>query len=114
MQLLVLIIKHIELVDPLIKTLADEGIPGGTIINSTGMASVLENYEDFPMFGMLRKVINNNEEEREIAKTMLFVLNEEEMEKAKVIIKKTVGDLSKPNTGIMFAVPVSFVEGLGE
>ena len=36
----------------------------------------------------------------------------EEMKKARKTINDVIG-LDKPNTGIMFALPVSFVEGLG-
>lgn len=113
MQLLVLVLKHVELVDELIKELVEAGLHGGTILDSTGMASVIENMDDLPMFGMLRRILAN-EEEKEMSKTMLFVVNDEELEAAKKVIKKVTGGLNAPNTGIMFAVPVTFVEGLGE
>ena len=43
---------------------------------------------------------------------MFFVVDDEEMKKARKTINDVIG-LDKPNTGIMFALPVSFVEGLG-
>ena len=55
-------------------------------------------------------ILENDDED--IAKTMLFVVNDEELEKAKKTIHKAAS-LDEPNTGIMFALPVSFVEGLG-
>ena len=112
MELLVLIIKHVELVNDLIEALAEAGIPGGTILNSTGMAGVLENMEDAPAYGILRRSFHN-EYIREDSKTMLFVLTDEELETARTVIRKKVGDLNRPDTGIMFAVPISFVEGFG-
>ena len=42
----------------------------------------------------------------------LLVVDDDEMKKARRTINDVIG-LDKPNTGIMFAVPVSFVEGLG-
>ncbi len=112
MYMLILVLKHIELVDELIKELVEVGLHGGTILESTGMAGVLENMEDMPMFGMLRHLFET-EDERESSRTMFFVVDDEELKEAKKVIKKVTGGLNKPNTGIMFAVPVSFVEGLG-
>ena len=70
MNLLVVILKHEDLVSEICKELVEEGIHGGTIVDGTGMASVVETIND-------------------------------------------VIGLDKPNTGIMFELPVSFVEGLG-
>ncbi len=114
MHLLIVILKKVELIDQIIKELAEVGVPGGTIIDTTGMASVLENMDDLPIFGMLRRVLNESApEEREAEKMLLFVLKDEELENTKDIVRNVIGDLNTPNTGIMFAVPVSFVEGLG-
>lgn len=114
MQLLILILKKVELVEELIRELAEHGVHGGTIIDSTGMANVLGNMDDLPLFGMLRKVINNEDQTKESCKTMLFVLKDSEVENARSIIRSVLGDLSKPNTAVMFSVPVTSVEGLGE
>lgn len=112
MQLLVLILKHVELMDELIRELAEAGVHGGTILDGTGMASTLANMEDVPVFGILRRVLSD--EERELSKVMLFVMKDEQAVEARTIIKKVTGDLTGPNTGIMFSVPITYVEGLGE
>lgn len=114
MQLLILILKKVNLVDELIRELAEHGVHGGTIIDSTGMANVLGNLDDLPMFGMLRKIINQENGTKESCKTMLFLLKDSEVENARRIIRSVVGDLSRPNTAVMFSVPVTSVEGLGE
>ena len=75
------------------------------------MASIIEKMDDLPIFGMLRSILADDDE-NEIVKVMLFVMNDDEMAKARKTIRDVVG-LDEPNTGIMFAVPVSFVEGLG-
>lgn len=111
MNLLVVILKKANLVTEICKELAEEGVHGGTIIDGTGMASVIEKMDDLPIFGMLKSILADDDD-NEVVKTMLFVMSDEEMEKAKKIINDVVG-LDEPNTGIMFAVPVSFVEGLG-
>ncbi|MDD2959783.1 MAG: hypothetical protein PHR92_14915 [Lachnospiraceae bacterium] len=114
MQLLILILKKVDFVNDLIRALAQGGVHGGTIIDSTGMANVLGNLDDLPMFSMLRKVINDEDGTKESCKTMLFVLKDEDVQKTRQIIRNVLGDLSQPNTAVMFSVPVTFVEGLGE
>ncbi len=111
MNLLVVILKKEELVTEICKELAEEGVHGGTIIDGTGMASIIEKMDDLPIFGMLKSILADDDE-HEIVKVMMFVMDDEEMETARKTIRDVVG-LDEPNTGIMFAVPVSFVEGLG-
>lgn len=113
MQLLVLILKKTELVNELMIELAEAGIHGGTMIDSTGMANVIGDLEDMPMFSLLRSVLNHDGQ-KECSKTMLFVVKDAEMDKARQTIRNVLGDLSAPNTAVMFALPVTFVEGLGE
>ncbi|MBE5947146.1 MAG: hypothetical protein E7259_09480 [Lachnospiraceae bacterium] len=111
MNLLVVILKKEELVTEICKELAEEGVHGGTIIDGMGMASIIEQMDDLPIFGMLKSILADDDE-NEVVKVMLFVMNDEEMDKARKSIREVVG-LDEPNTGIMFALPVSFVEGLG-
>lgn len=111
MNLLTVILKNKDLVKEICKELAEADVHGGTIIDGMGMASVLEEMDDLPIFGMLKSILADDDEEN-IAKIMLFVMDDKELERAKKIIRSVVG-LDEPNTGIMFAMPVTFVEGLG-
>jgi len=111
MNLLVVILKKEELVTEICKELAEEGVHGGTILDGTGMASVIEKMDDLPIFSMLKSILADDDD-HEVVKVMLFVMNDDELKDARKIIRDVVG-LDEPNTGIMFAVPVSFVEGLG-
>lgn len=112
MELLVVILKKMQIIDELLKELAEGGIKGATILDGTGMAEALMNMEDLPMFGLLRKVLADDD--RELSKVMLIVLTDEQMLTARKIIRRVVGDLNAPNTGIMFTLPVTYVEGLGD
>lgn len=109
MNLLVLILKRADLVNEICRDLAEEGVHGGTILDGVGMASVIDKMDDLPLFGMLKTLLADDDEG---VKVMLFVMKDEELEQARQTIKNVVG-LDQPNTGIMFALPVSFVEGLG-
>ena len=111
MQLLVLILKKVELLDSLLQELANGCVRGGTIVDGTGMAEALVNMEDLPMFGVLRNILKD--EEKEISKVLFFVCSDEEMIVTRDIIKRVIGDLKAPNTGIMFSIPITYVEGIG-
>lgn len=113
MKILMLILKHVEYMDTIIHELAEAGVRGGTILDGTGMASSLADMDDLPIFGVLRHLIDNDDA-KEKSKVMLFVLEDSEVIKARGIIKKIIGDINKPNTGIMFSIPVTDVEGFGE
>ena len=67
------------------------------------------NMEDIPMFGALRQLLSN--EEKEDVKLLLFVVQDDEVVPTARTIKKVV-DLEKPNTGILFSVPIYYCEGL--
>lgn len=112
MQLLILILKKVELMEELLKQLANGGVKGATILDGTGMAEALVNMEDLPMFGVLRRIITDDE--KEISKVMMLVLKDEQVVHTRNVIKTVIGDLKAPNTGIMFSIPLTYVEGLGE
>ena len=112
MQLLILILKKVEVMNELIKSLAKAGVKGATILEGTGMAEALVNMEDLPLFGALRRILAD--EEREVSKVMMLVLKDEQVTETRKVISEVIGDLSVPNTGIMFTVPINYVEGLGE
>ena len=111
MQLFTLILKKTELVDQLMHELYEAGIKGGTLINGEGMAKALHNMDDIPVFGVLRRAWD--ESDRETVKTLLLVLKDSQVEVAINTVKSVIGDLSEPNTGIMFTMPVNIVEGFG-
>ena len=112
MELLVLILKKTNVLDELLRQLAAIGVTGATVVEGSGMAHTLVNDEELPMFGVLRRVFADAE--REPSKVVMMVLTAEVMVKAKAAIRSVVGDFSEPNSGIMFALPVTFVEGIGD
>lgn len=112
MQLLILILKRVELMQRLLKELAEKGIHGGTIIDAHGMGESLANMEDLPMFGALRQILSN--EEKESTKLLLFVVRDDQVVPTTQEIKAVIGDLSKPNTGILFTLPIYYCEGLSD
>ena len=111
MQVLFLVLNRLEKIDELLESFNDAGIRGATVVNSTGMAHTLANtHEDDLTFASLRAFFVGNREDN---RTIFMVLSDEKVSLAKKVIND-VFDLSQPDTGILFGVPVSFVEGISE
>lgn len=111
MQLLFLVIKRVELVDDIMCSLAKAGIKGGTVIDSVGMAKSISSADSMPMIGVLRSILSG-EDAAQKGKTIFVAVKDDKVEDAKKAITDITGDLSKPNAGILFAVPITFAEGI--
>ncbi len=111
MQLFVLILNKTECLPKLLGEFLSAGIKGATIYDSMGEVQYIghETVEPPPIFGSLRKFINPDHEQN---KTVLVILRDEQVEAARAIVNKVTGGLDKPGTGIIFTVPVSFVDGI--
>ena len=106
MQVLFLVLNRTEYLETLLERLLESGIHGCTVLDSMGMMRVIDKSgDDLPMFGALRQLFDPA---RESSKTLMMVLAEDEVHKAKLVVRQ-----DHPDTGIMFAVPALFVEGLG-
>ena len=111
MQLMVIILKRVECLDTLLTRFADYGVYGATILDSNGMASELaanHDEEEFLFLGSLRTIFN---QEREHSKTIMMVVKDGQVDDLRDITNEVVGDLSKPNTGILFTTPISSIYG---
>lgn len=110
MQLLIMVLNDVDLLNPLLESLMEKGIRGATILSSTGMARELAKDEDFPLFGSLRIWLDP---ERQESKTIFMALKEKDVPVVKKVVHDVVGDLSKPDTGIIFTLPILDIEGIG-
>ena len=111
MQVLFLILKQVGLINDILHELAEAGVRGGTILDAKGMGESLLSMDDIPMVGVLRHLLSN--EEKEDVKVLMFVIPDDEVVPVASTIKKVV-DLSQPNTGILFSVPIYYCEGLNK
>jgi len=110
MQVVTLVLNKTECLEELLEALLASGIHGGTVLESTGMMRVIEQSgDDLPMFSTFRQLFDP---ERKSSKTLVMVLNDEEVQVARRVIERVTGGLDKPDTGILFAVPALFVEGM--
>ena len=106
MELLFYVMNKVDLLDDLLEDFSHEPEFRATIIDSMGMAHMLK---DSGYFFSLRDLLNQSQVN---SKTIMMALEKESIEKAVSIIEKNVGDLTEPDTGVVFCVPISYAKGL--
>jgi nitrogen regulatory protein P-II 1 len=106
-QLLVAIINDPERVDEILSGFLEIGITGATIVSSEGMGRLLSH--DIPIFAGLQTLISGSRPQN---RTILSVVSDEKVEPAIELLQEIAGDLGRGSTGIVFALPVTRVEGL--
>jgi nitrogen regulatory protein PII len=111
MQMLIFVLNNVNYLEDIMNEFTKSGIKGATIIDSTGMAKVLHHCDpnEIPLFGSLKMLMN---EKRPFNKTIFTVIRDDQVQTAVNSIKNVVGDLSKPDVGIVFTIPINFVEGI--
>ena len=110
MLLYVLVLNRVSLLEPLFEAMLEHGINGATVLDSTGMMRVLSDDDNanLPMYGLLRYVYSP---ERKQSKTIFVVLPEEKVQPLSDIVEQVTGGLDQPDTGIAFAMPLSYLKG---
>lgn len=108
MKLLVIILNKTDVLDYLLESLSAAGIGGATIIESSGLAMTLSKLDSNFLSASIKGLFSAGEEDN---KTILSVIKNNQLDTARKVVYNTVGDLSLPNTGIMFTLPIDFVEG---
>jgi nitrogen regulatory protein PII len=113
MYLLVNVLEQTQHLSGILEGFAKIGIQGSTVLNSTGMGRVLmKTKATLPVMKQINKVIKDLESSNKI---LLTVVREKAvLEKAVNVIRSFCGDLNEPGKGILFAIPLEFVEGLPE
>ena len=107
MKLMVIILNKTDALEYLLEGLSASGIRGATIIDSSGMAETLSKLGSSMISASLRALFSGDEEN----KTIISVIKNNQLDSARKVVYNTVGDLSQPNTGILFTIPIDFVEG---
>ena len=108
MKLMVLILNKTDVLDSLLEGLSAAGLGGATIIESSGLATTLSRLDSSFISSSIRAILSGSEDDN---RTIMSVIRNDQLEIARKVIYNTVGDLSSPNTGILFTVPIDFVEG---
>lgn len=108
-QILFYVLNKTSVEDKLLLELYNAGLHGATVLNSSGMSNHAHSHEDAHPISSFRAFLQCHREEN---KTIFVVLNnDEELQKAKDVIHRVVGDLNRPHGGVFFTIPALYVEG---
>lgn len=108
-KLVSIILNKTECLDGLLETFKDNNMSGATIIDSKGMIQELSDSDDFRIVGSLRELFMPSHKEN---KTIIMVARDEDINVISRIVNEATGGLSNPDTGIMFTIPIDYLEGL--
>ncbi len=108
MKLVVFVLNDTSLLDDFLHELNGHNIHGATIISSSGMARKLIENDDMKFIGTLKSLFDNPRVESNV---IMMVLEDDRVPVVYQVIDNIVGDLSRPNTGIAFTMPIEDVEG---
>lgn len=110
-HLLVFVLDNLEQCPDILDAWEKAGVPGVTILESTGLGRVRGVVrDDLPLLPSLSDILAS----RELHHRTLFTVVEDEATLERVIAatEQVIGDFSRHHTGLLFVVPVSRVLGL--
>ena len=106
-----MILNKTESLKDILSAFMKNDIRGATILDSQGMAHNLCEYNELRFMVSLRQLLDPEHKE---SKTVLVVVEKEKIPLISRIVNEITGGLDKPDTGVIFTVPVGYVEGFGE
>lgn len=109
MKLIVFILNKVDSLDYLLEDLSAAGVKGATILQSQGMAMTLAQLDSSLISQSIRQLFSASDGDN---RTILMVARDEQVAVVRKVITHSIGDLSLPNTGIFFTVPIDYVDGL--
>ena len=112
MYMLIMVLDDAEHLNGVLQAWMDAGVPGITILESTGVNRVLPREQAGSMFAGFSSIFGSG---RVGHNTLIAVI--ESMELAETAVKATesvTGKLADPHTGVVFVVPVAKTWGFPE
>ena len=111
--MIIFVIDDIDQCPSVFDAWEEAGVSGITILESTGLGRIraLSGIrDDLPLMPSLRNLLQSREEHHRTLFTL--VDSEEAIDRVFDATERIVGDLTEPNKGIIFALPVARVRGL--
>jgi hypothetical protein len=109
MQAVFIVLNKIECIEEMLEQLGENKITGATLLESKGMAHQLSEVSDLSFMVSLRMLLDPGHKE---SRTIFMVAEDDKVPVISKIVNDVTGGLDKPDTGILFTVPVSYAEGL--
>ncbi|HLF90793.1 MAG TPA: P-II family nitrogen regulator [Anaerolineales bacterium] len=112
MFLILFVLHNAEMLEELLDAWEDTGITGATILHSSGLGRVRQGHgwrDDLPLMPSLKSLFDHEEY---FSRTLFTVVENDEMvDKILAATEKTIGDLNRPDTGVLVVMPVTKVYG---
>ena len=112
-QMVLLVLDDVNNCTPVLDAWEKAGVPGITILDSTGLGRVRAASsfrDDFPLMPSISNLLKSREERH---RTIFTVVDSDEMvDKLIQVTQNITGDLEEPNKGVIFVLPVSRAIGL--
>ncbi len=109
MYLLVMVLDDVSHLGDVLNAWTEAGVPGITILESTGVNRVLQRHMPEAAFAGFSQIFGGG---RVGHHTILSVIGDLAVaEQAVAATEKVVGALNEPHTGIVFALPIAQVWG---
>ena len=110
MYLLVMVLDDLEHLNGVLNAWSEVGVPGITILESTGVNRVLRRNEADAAFAGFSQIFGGG---RIGHNTIFSVIDDLALaEKAVVATEKVVGPIDDPHTGIVFVLPIAETWGI--
>ena len=112
MYMLIMVLDDVAHLDDVLQAWVSAGVKGVTVLESTGINRLLRRTEAQSMFMGFGQIFGG----ARVGHNTLFAVIDS-MEIAEQAVKGTeavIGDLTKPHTGIIFALPVAETWGMPE
>lgn len=108
---MIFVLEQNSFLPEILEKLYQAGVTGTTVLNSVGMGRLLVQYgRTSPVGNLVKEKLRKGNYTN---KTLFAVIRSEEiLDKAIDAISETVGDLEKPDTGILFTIKLDRVLGL--
>lgn len=110
-NLLVYVLDNIDQYPAILQAWEDAGVPGVTILDSTGLGRLYERTirDDLPLMPSLIDLLPSREVNH---RTMFSVIEDDAvLHRSIAATREVVGDFSRRHTGLLFVLPISMVLG---
>ncbi len=112
MYLLMMVLDDSAHLNDVLEAWVGAGVKGVTILESTGINRILQRTAPQPAFAGFSQIFGTG---RVGHNTLLAVIDDLDIAETAVAATEAVlGDLTKPHTGIMFALPIAKTWGMPE
>ncbi|MBO5743785.1 MAG: hypothetical protein J6R68_05835 [Clostridia bacterium] len=111
MQLVICVLNKTSVLESILREFGKNGINGATVLESKGMAHILSENEELKFMESIVKFLNP---ENSDSKTILVVAPDKQIEKIASVIDECTGGLDKPDSGVVFSVPVVHTWGFSK